>query len=169
MNKQPPKQNKISIVKDISLLLAVPLAIILIVGAFVYIPRLLAHPKYNFLYSTCQDYDCVGSYVVDGSRIMTTGTSEDYRADFPQPSLRYYDVASGSSHAISMSSAKSLQLDNSSRSPDGYTLKQDSSDSGLLFWSSSDNNWYLKDGAMQKSVNLPTDSTPVKFIGWIEQ
>lgn len=167
MEQHHPTKPRIA--KDLILLFAVPLAIIAIVAAVVYVPRLFAHPKYSFVYSTCADYNCYGRYTVSSGSIIAT--KQGYASWNDQlPTLSYYDAATNASHTISLASAQKLHLDNASKSPDGYSVVQASNDSGFLFWSSSsDDGWYLENGLKKKLLQLPSNTTQVTFLGWVEK
>ena len=162
-------------IKDLLLLFAIPVAVILIAAAVIYLPRLLANPSHDFIYAVCDDYRCKSGYSVDGSGRVTEDTNEEaakYSFYDQSAQLRYYSASSGATRSITLDDAQSYQLDVSSRSPDGYTLTQEGSSSGFLFWSSRDDRWYLKDGAKKKPVELITDqsrySQNIKFLGWVK-
>lgn len=109
------------------------------------------------------------SYTVNNSRVAITGHSNSADNQLT-PTLRYYDISTNSSRSISLTDAQTLHLDNSSRSPDGYTLGHNTSASGFLFWGNSESGWTLKNGIKQKSVTLtPDEYSPTNFIGWVTQ
>lgn len=155
--------------KDLFLLFAVPIGIAIIAALIVYVPRFLAHPTYDFIYSTCNDYSCKDSYTVDKDGHVTTQYNtldlDYYRGTV---SLRYYDASRDSTRGITLEEAKRYKLDTSSKSPDGYTLAQaNEGGSGFLFWRDYDDGWYLQDGAKKRKVDLATNSMSVTFLGWV--
>lgn len=169
------KEKKNSHLKDLLLLLAVPLTIILVAAAIVYVPRLAANPKFDFVYALCTDYRCAQTYTVTDGRIAQKDAAEsnEYMGGEGLSSLYYYDVAQSSSRVISLQDAQKLRLNPSSKSPDGYTLNRDDTSSGFLFWNDYDRDWYLKDGAKKKKVDLANTSSyysdNVTFLGWVEK
>jgi len=158
--------------KDLLLLFAVPLAILVVAGAAVYIPRLLAQPAYDFVYAACEDYDCRDSYSVGGSgEITRTADPEAYATR--SAVLRYYDAKKDATRSLTLDEARRFQLDTSSKSPDGYSLSKENSDGGFLFWSDYRDGWVLKNGAKKKPVDLVQNdsygSSSVTFLGWVRQ
>src|SRR5690606_30012082 len=118
--------------KEIILLFSVPIAIILLVIGFLYVPRLFAHPGYDFIY--CSGYSCDNTFSVNPSGQLTiTSDDKPYRID--DSNLYYYDIERDASRPIHESEASRYTLDATSKSPDGYTLKRSSGSSGFLFWS----------------------------------
>lgn len=174
MPNKAQKEKKNAHVKDLLLLLAVPIAIIAVAAAVIYIPRLAASPSYDFVYATCADYRCSSVYTVNSGRLTEKkqDATESYMRG-PDPSLQYYDAKNASSRGISYEEAQKLRLNSSSKSPDGYTLSKENSNSGFLFWSDYDQNWYLKDGAKKKKVELSPDNSyytdNITFLGWVEK
>lgn len=157
--------------KDLLLLFAIPIGIAIVAAAAVYVPRLLAHPSYDFIYSVCNDYRCKNSYSVDAAGHVAQDSSDlDSYADH-RASLRYYDSSDNSFKNLALEEARKYQLDTSSKSPDGYTLTKNNSGSGFLFWGDYSEGWYLKDGAKKKKVEVTaTDSyysPTVTFLGWV--
>ncbi len=52
--------------------IAIPLVMIILVGASIYIPRLYVKPQTNFLYQTGGDYYTSREYVVDNGTLVKT-------------------------------------------------------------------------------------------------
>lgn len=158
-------------IKDLLLLFGVPLGILLITAAAIYVPRLLANPQTDFVYTTCESYACRSSFEVNGtgniSEVSISRSHNDYTA-----SLHYYDASDNSTKKITLDEARRYTLDTTSRSPDGYALVRESQDTGFLFWSDHDTGWYLENGAIKKPVDIvgidSYYSQDVKFLGWVE-
>lgn len=170
------KKYKPSHLKDLLLLFAVPAGIALLAAIVIYTPRLFANPKYDFLYTYCDSYGCRDDYHVDESGFViydgVKSPDDPYNTrDNGLVAIRYYDVDTDSSKAISLEEAQKYELNTSSRSPDGYTLGQEKSGGGFLFWGDYEQGWYLKDGPKKKGVNLsissPSYADHVEFLGWI--
>lgn len=161
--------------KDLFLLFAIPIAIAIFAAAVIYIPRLLANPRYDFIYSTCDDYRCGTSYIVDGNGTITQDSTGSLDLTYYDRSadLRYYDAANDSTRTITLEEARKYRLDTSSKSPDGYTLTRENSSGGFLFGSGDNAGWYLKNGAKKKKVELTTAdayySRDIKLLGWIDK
>lgn len=171
-NQTIKKTNQPSHLKDLILLFAIPIGIAVFALIAVYMPQLLANPKYDFVYSICDRYDCEHDFEVDDSGyISQRSDNRDYYND--SSTLRYYSAQDNSTRNLTLEEAERYQLDTSSKSPDGYTLTREESHSSFLFWSNSESGWYLKDGMRKKKIELSADDyrykPDVKFLGWIKQ
>lgn len=161
--------------KDLILLFAIPIAIAVFAAVLIYVPQLLANPKYDFIYSVCDDYRCKNSFSIDGTGFVTQDNSSSSNLDYfdRTATLRYYDSANDSTRSITLEETRRYRLNTSSKSPDGYSLSRESSGSGFLFWGDYDGGWYLKNGAKKKKVELTTTdsyySRDVKFLGWVNK
>lgn len=165
-------QNKPPYLKDVLLLFAVPIGTILIVAAMVYLPTLFARPGYDFIYSYCADYVCKEVYNVDSSKHLTVQSRNlGYNTSDASERLSYYSAKTNATHTLTLDEAKQYVLDTSSKSPDGYSLSKNQNQTGFLFWSSTDNDWYLKDGAKKKRIDLVPNSSyysnQITFLGWV--
>jgi len=159
--------------KEFLLFMSVPVAIMVIVVAVVLLPSWLAHPKYDFIYSYCSEYNCASNFQVTAEGVVTLSPRGGYNYDAVQPQLYYYDVKHGTSRPITAGQANGYRLDTANVSPDGYKLTQNTdSGGGFLFWGGSgDYNWYLKHGSQKKAVNLANNTNygdSITFLGWIE-
>lgn len=171
-NKAAKKSNQPSHFKDLALLFAIPIGIALLAAIIIYTPRLLANPKNDFIYSVCSDYDC--SYNFNVNR---TGRISQYNLDTSyygsEPILKYYNAKDGSTRSLTSEDAKRYHLNSSSKSSDGYSLVREESGGDFLFGGNYKSNWYLKNGAKKKKVELFTGdsygSSDIKFLGWIEE
>lgn len=161
--------------KDLLLLFSVPAAIAVIAALVVYIPPLFAHPKSDFMYSICDDYNCKTTFSVDGSgRVAEQLTNQSDANYYSQnATLHYYDASNDSNRSLTLAEADRYKLNTSSKSPDGYMLTEESSDSGFLFWGNYHQGWYLKDGMKKKTITLSSNdqysSQDVKFLGWVQK
>lgn len=169
------KSKNSSQLKDLFLLFSIPIGIALFAAAAIYIPRLMADPKYDFIYSLCNSYDCRDSYAVDSTGRVTKELidSPSLRYDNNVSTLRYYDTANDSTRSLTFEEAQKYRLNTSSKSPDGYTLSQEQRSSGFLFWGGGSEGWVLKDGAKKKKIELFNDgsyySRNITFLGWVEK
>jgi hypothetical protein len=171
--------HKPSYVKDLVLLFAIPASIAIIAALAVYVPRLMAHPQYDFIYAACDSYSCENSFSVNADGLVTEsfGAQSEIISPYSNQSqnetLRYYDARTDSTRSITLEQTRSYSLNTSSRSPDGYTLSQPDSGSGFLFWDNYDQGWYLKNGAKRKKVDLLQTrsyySSDVTFLGWVNK
>lgn len=162
--------------KEFLLFLSIPAGIILLVSLFLFVPTLLAKPGYDFIYTQCPDYDCSSTIVLgkDGLKSRPEISTEYNNYRLVEPEIYYHDTGRNASKRIDLNEANKYVLDASNVSPDGYTLTRGTSDGGFLFWGySSDSNWYLKKGSLQKkSLNLADNdyySRDIKLMGWVEK
>lgn len=170
----PQKASSNSPLKDLVLLFSIPIAIITIAAAVIYVPRLMANPAHDFIYSVCEEYSCKNRYAVDSAGYITETppeSSEVRYGDGPVQ-LRYYDVSAEATHSLTLDEARRYRLDTSSKSPDGYTLIRESSGGNFLFWGGRDTGWYLRDGAKKKKIELSPNesyySQNIEFLGWVK-
>lgn len=170
-NSAPP--SKPTFVKDLIILFSIPLVIAIVAALIAYLPRILANPQYDFIYSSCDNYRCTGRLQVDSNGKVVAVDDEEQLLRGSRPQLLYYDVSDDSTKVISLAEAQRYELVKSSKSPDGYSLHRSQSNDGFLFWSSYDRSWYLKDGYKQKPINLTADgsyySSSFNFLGWVAQ
>jgi hypothetical protein len=151
--------------KDILLLFSIPIAIIIVLVAFLYIPRLFANPAYNFVY--CEGYYCDGGYSVGANGNLQEAPDQSTRSPYVDGyKLFYYDVERDATRPVQFDEATRYKLDTSSKSPDGYTLKHSSGGGGFLFWGDYQNNWVLKKGIVSKPISLDSSNSN-EFIGWV--
>lgn len=163
--------------REFLLFMSIPVAIIVLVTVAVQLPKWLAHPKYDFIYTSCATYECQTTYAILGNGQLSKAPASGYDYSAGRNStadLYYFDTRTGGSRPITLAAANGLSIDTSTVSPDGYTLTHGSGSSGgfLLWDSSSDSAWYLKSGSKKKQVNLaPVNeyySQDVKFLGWVK-
>lgn len=169
------KNKKTEHVKDLILLFAIPIAIALFAAAAIYAPRLFADPKYDFVYTQCNDYRCSDSYSVDSFGRLVKETGDDARSSYEDSisTVYYYDTEKDATRSLSIEEAQQYKLNTSSKSPDGYSVSREQRQSGFLFWSDNETGWYLKDGAKKKKIELVNTDTyysqNIKFLGWVEK
>lgn len=107
--------HKPSHLKDLILLFAIPIGIAVFAAIAVYTPRLLANPKYDFIYSVCSSYDCNNDFNVDSSGYVSQyNRGRDYYNG--TSTLRYYRAKDGSTKSLTLEEARRYQL-NMSRTP----------------------------------------------------
>jgi hypothetical protein len=167
---------KKSYLKDLILLFAVPIGVVLVAALVAYVPRLTAHPSVDFVYTYCSNYYCKDTYVVDQyTHPVYEYSSEDANNGMTTGSttVRYYDAARDATRSLSYTELTSLNIDTSSKSPEGYTLTKNDNNTQFLFFGSNDNNWYLKNGVRKKKVVLSDSgsyySNEIKLLGWVKK
>ncbi len=153
--------------RDLVLLMAVPLTLMTILAAIVYLPRLLAHPSHDFIYTTCESYDCYNTIRVQDGAIVVSNSNPNKTP----VTLRYYDVSEQAYRTLTPAEAQQYTLDSSSRSPDGYALEERSSSSGFLFWSDVESDqWFLENGLYKKPVHFGGTGyyNDITLVGWVK-
>ena len=76
--------NKTSYLKDLALLFAIPAGVAIFVIIIVYTPKLLAIPRYDFIYSTCSSMECKYDFYVDSSgSVAQSEISSNYHEKQP--------------------------------------------------------------------------------------
>lgn len=170
-----PQTNRPKYLKDLLLLFSVPVAITLLALGIVYTPRLLANPGYDFMYTVCTTYRCKDEYTVNSNGYIEhkTNISNRIYSDDQPAELYYYSTKQNNAKRITFEEAQSYKLDTSLRSPDGYSLTRETTGGGFLFWGDYSEDWYLKNGAKKKKVELTSNGSyyagDIKFLGWVSK
>ena len=158
--------------------LAVPILMILLVWAFIYLPSIGKSPRHNFLYVTGNNiYDVQRQYPIIGGHLTYNPTA--YQPYYNPPTdvhFYLYDVAKNESTEITLGQAQSYTLDPSYTSDDGYTIQQGSGGSDFPFGGATRdyNSWFLKGHNRSQKLNLKltagTQYYPgnFQFLGWIQ-
>jgi hypothetical protein len=156
---------------------AVPILMILLVAVSIYLPGLFVHPKYDFLYSTGEDYYSNQSYTVINRRLVDNYTPQTY-PNYNQRAVRQlyiHDVETNESRSVTFHEASDLVLDPNIQSPDGFEIQNGSSGGGFFpFWYAGDRNAsYLTGHNLSKKLNVTKQSqnyySPIRFIGWVTE
>ena len=168
------KTNRSNHFKDLFLLFSVPIAVAVVTALIIYVPRLLAHPTYDFIYSACDDYNCNNNYSVnEAGRVKLTPLSSGYDTYGRPSELRYYTASSDSTRIVTLEESNRYSLYTSSKSPDGYVLSSANSSSGFILGGGYDDAQYLKSGLKKKKVELTSNgsyySNNIKFLGWVNK
>lgn len=162
------------------LALAIPVLMIFIVAAFIYIPGIGKKPKINFLYLTGDEYNDNFRYFVSGEKLVKQAKPEDVyqnKMTLMEQKFYFYDVVKNEAEEISFEKASSYNLDTSAKSSDGYEFTFGSSSGGGLFFSVSGDysNYYLRGYNRSFKLNLKKTSNPfgnyyynVRFLGWVK-
>lgn len=167
--------------------LAVPVLMIVLVAAFIYLPGIGTHPKYNFVYMSGDNvsyYEQDGYSVSNGHLIYTkpplptnpNGTTTAPPLNSPPPHLYLYDTSRNTATEITFEQAQAYKLDPSNSSADGYTIQQGNGGGGDFFFgggSSDYNSWFIKGHNRSVKLNLKTVSSTYnydnfRFLGWTE-
>jgi hypothetical protein len=134
--------------------IALPILMVIFVAASIYIPRLLNHPKINFVYSVTDRY-----------------------AYPPSPQgIKYYlyDVQSHRSESLSESTFHTFAFNPSTQSPDGYIVQSGDATGAYSFFGSftSFGTYYLVGHGASFKLNLSIPDNnynyEYKFIGWVK-
>lgn len=164
--------------------LAIPVLMIVLVAAFIYLPGIGQKPKENFVYMTgnAPYYYGPGSsgyYVSSGKLIYTpppTANPPLPKPDTLQPHFYVYDVAKDQATEITFEQAQNYSLDSSNTSPDGYTIERGNGGGGDFFFGGAPgdyNNWYIKGHNRSRKLNLKLTGNysygdNFQFLGWAQ-
>ena len=175
--------------RNISLIigLAIPLLMIVLVAASIYLPSLFApSPKFNFLYVTGDDYYQAQQYVVEKGKLIKREVK--YPEPYATPYTPYtpgvarlfvHDVVRNESREISFEDAQQLSLNANIKSPDGFEVVYGSGSGGifpLFFFSDIDYNAvYIKGHNASRKLNLQVGTAGnyhyyynrFRFLGWM--
>lgn len=174
--------------KHIPLLVAlvIPLGMIVLVAATVYIPKLGNKPQYDFVHVSTSEYP-------RHQYLVTNGKLERREITYPEkvegdiyptppytitePTLYLHDIERNESTTLSFEEAAKLNLDSAEQSPDGYTVGYNRNDEGLFgifFGGSYDYDAQYVTGHNQSiKLNLPTSGSrygyrSFQFLGWVK-
>jgi hypothetical protein len=170
--------------KNIPLIIAlsVPVLMIILVAAFIYLPGLGKKPKANFLYESGNYvYDNYsGGYSVKNGQLVQTPPPVSQPAYYNQNQdvhFYLYDVKNNSATEVNFQQAQGYHLDSGAQSPDGFTVVQGNySGGGDLFFgggvSNDYNSWFIRGHNRSIKLNLKLISSQnyynFKFLGWVE-
>lgn len=168
--KNPIKSVKnMNIKKNISLIIGIslPVLLILIIAASIYIPTIFMKPKFSFLYVTGSTYSTYGKfYVVDGILQEKTPEDDQEKIRFEKIELFKYDVGSKESYEITFQDAARLSLKASNNSPDDFTIERRRAGNSFFSYSGSGYDLYLRKGSFSKRLKVKGDSYK-EFLAWI--
>ena len=156
--------------KSYALLVGIPLSLLVLLATAVFVPRFLAHPEQDFIYSKCLSYRCSDEVLVLDGHISKQVKQTSYYDDATYPyythstELFYYDVSDGVSRKISLEEADRLTLDDFEESKDGYRFEAQRSTSRFM----QEPRWMLRNGIMTKPLNVSPAYKSVTFIGWVK-
>lgn len=149
----------------------IPVLLILFVVVSVYLPSLFVKPKYNFIYTTNARYD-YDVKVIDGKISVTPRYTDQYygaqRRTPIEPTFFLYDVVADKSKAISLVQTQTYTLDSSDKSPDGFTVGRDESDSysfSPFFYRGSRYGVYLQGKGLNRKIQ--DRYYDFQFVGWV--
>jgi len=163
--------------------ISIPFVFLLIFAGFVYIPRTLISPEYDFVYSL-RDYEY--NRVYQNKYRVTDGEIEMIKAEIINPNIEYafvsespelylYDVDDEISRLITFEEAEKLSLYPGPSSPDGYVVEYKYGNDGVfeLFGGSNDDRgYYVGNGkSWKKLLGIPTDyyyRNGFELIGWVK-
>lgn len=162
--------------------LAIPVLMIVLVAAFIYLPNMGKKPQYNFVYMTGNGYLPYGGQeysVSNGHLVQNPSPLDNSAPNVPpkpvvplgQPHFYVYDVTANSANEVSFQQAQALTLDPSNLSPDGYTLDRGNSGDFLFSGPSDYNTWYLKGHNHSSKLNVKVvgnDYYNLQFLGWVK-
>lgn len=169
--------------KNLPLIIAlcIPVAMIILVAAFIYFPGMGKTPNYNFVYMTGTSYYDYGQReyeVVNGKVVyypLSSSTLPIYgKPDNTKPHFYYYDINQETASEITFNQAQEYNLDSSNVSPDGYMIERGNSNGGGLFFDGGRdyNSWFIKGYNRSQKLNLKLTGIDsyynFRFLGWVK-
>jgi hypothetical protein len=159
--------------------LAVPVLMIILVAAFIYLPGIGKKPAHNFLYMTgnyVYDYGNGQGYQISGGHLVYSPPVANY--NYPSPPqvsdvhFYVYDVAGNQAKEVTLAEAEGYNLDSANTSSDGYTVQQGNGGGDFFFGGGGDyTSWFIKGHNRAVKLNLKLTGGPYsnfRFLGWIE-
>lgn len=161
---------------DLVIAAAIPIIMIILIAASIYLPRFFVKPAFNFLYISPNDSYNQNYYTVQNGKIILVPNTK-WQRGIPMSvvKLYIYDVAKDTAQEISLAEAQNLNLDPRNVSPDGFEIVNGSKSSYIFpfFFVSNTNyhTYYLKGHNLSKKLNLQLNDNSgydeFRFIGWI--
>lgn len=165
--------------------ISLPVIFVIIISVFVFLPAMFINPEHNFIYSNQRDYyyDYYGNnkqvnyYISNGHITASNLPTTTAEMNKPYPKLYLYDVKNDTTKEISIDEAKVYLVDPGPSSPDGYTVKYQSNNSGIfeLFGSNGRSSGYVisKGGGSKNLTGLYNTGYDYyygsfKLIGWVK-
>jgi hypothetical protein len=170
---------------------ALPIIIIAIIAATLYLPNLFVSTDYNFIYASCtknvancDDY-LAKLYSVQNNKLTIEQTIQDQDTNKSNiiaieqersPRLFLHDTKSNESREVTIEEAMSFSLNGLLTSPDGITVSshyERGNDVFLIFDGNSSFDYYLTKGNHKKKLNLINNDSRYyyrenfHFIGWL--
>jgi hypothetical protein len=166
--------------KNLSLIiaLALPILMVIIIAASIYIPRRSVNPQQDFIYMLEDDYGySYKSFEVTNNKLQRTnreGAKADDLLKATEPKLYIHDVQTNHSREVQYDEVSSLLINGATLSEDGYEVVSGRTGGGfLLFSSGSYGGFFIKNqsGASKKlQLSLSSrDFYRYHFVGWIKK
>lgn len=158
--------------------ISIPILMIILVAASIYLPGFFIKPQYNFLYVNGDDsyYNERHQYSVQDGKLIRNEMKDSEGKAYTYARLFLYDVIKDKSREVTFEEAQNLGIDPSDVSPDGFEIAYGSHGSGIFpffFYSNTDyNTRYLTGHNISKKLNLQLIGSyynSFRFIGWINQ
>ncbi|MEX2054791.1 MAG: hypothetical protein WD972_01290 [Candidatus Andersenbacteria bacterium] len=164
--------------------LAIPVIMVIVVAATIYLPRLANKPQTDFLYQTGGDYYTQRQYVVENGKLIKLDIPDEdlekippyERARTKNVTLYRYDAQTNTNQELSLAEAQELNLDPNNESPDGFTISRGSYGGDIFSMfggGTSQRKWYLKSDRTSFEIDLKNTSDEYwydngsNFVGWI--
>ncbi len=164
--------------------LAVPVLMIILVAAFIYLPGIGQKPKYNFVYMSGNNvydysYNNYGYSVQNGHAVyipQPVNNLTNPPQNQAQPQFYLYDTSKNEATSLTFEQVQTYNLDPTNTSQDGYTVQQGNGGGGDLFFGSTPsdyNSWFIKGHNRSVKLNLKTVSSTYsyynfRFLGWVK-
>ena len=167
----------------LSVALSLPVLLVLITMALVYIPRYVIKPQYNFIYWT-NPYGSNIVYAIENNKLTrqqlsqtapVSGYQLNSNPNFDQSKLFLYEAWKNQIRPISFEEASNFYVNSDLTSKDGFgfTSPGYGGDSlvGFFFGAGeryNGHNLVLKHQKSSFTVPVPEYSYDVRFLGWVE-
>lgn len=157
--------------------ITLPLALIAVIAAVIFIPASLTEPPETDLIMVDNNYAYgAGHYEVRGNALVLVEDpvppNDPYYRKGNPPQLYRYDVETDRMTVITEAEAKKLRLDPSPTSPDGFSLDHGGGNGGVFpffFFDDGNQGLYLRKGAYAQQMSTPAayDMWRYQFLGWV--
>lgn len=158
--------------------LSLPIILVLVVLASIYVPRGSVSPGLDFIYQVGIDYYSPVTFkVINGklTRIVDENVHISNAMQEVKPKLYLHDVKSDVCREVSFLEAENFTYDSNPISADGYSVVEGSSGGGFLLFSSPGNYgkfFIKKNSGGSKPLNLQVtkeNSYYYDFLGWVKE
>lgn len=156
--------------------LSIPVFMIVLTAASIYIPQMFVKPKFDFIYTTGQYYCHNSWYRVENQKVARHTPKVEkpnhHCANYDEPRLFHYDVENDTVRELTLEEAQKFRLDTRRKSLDGFEIVHGSRSFDVLFFSgSSYYDKFLKKGTFSRKLKIDRSNYyyNFKFLGWIKE
>lgn len=155
--------------------IAIPIALIVVVGLGTWVPSLFLETEYDFVYQHSQDYSYSPTmrYEVQDHHLVLLPSKKNKDAEQPKDFFRY-DSSEDKIFPLSLEDVQQLNFISSTTSPDGYEISTNNYRSGGIMtevlFNRPTRSVRLQKGSARKRLKIGSNNRNLyrfRFVGWV--